>query len=101
LRQQLDDLDPDIKAKILTDEVQRVPKLLDVVHPLTYGELYDDFNPQWVLAYGSLPKIRIKGQCGLWAGLLNEMARRTKPEVVKAAATFYLKALRASTGRRG
>jgi len=96
LRQQIDDLDPDGKDKILIDEVQRVPKLLDIVHalmeqrpdlqfilcgssarklrhgasnllggralyrtmhPLTFDELSIDFNLQWVLSYGSLPKI--------------------------------------------
>ena len=96
LRQQIDDINPDVRTKILIDEVQRVPKLLDVVHalmeqrpelqfilcgssarklrhgasnllggralyrtmhPLTCDELADDFNLQWILAYGSLPKI--------------------------------------------
>ena len=96
LRQQLDDLAPGEYQKILIDEIQRVPKLLDIVHalmekrpelqfilcgssarklrhgasnllrgralyrtmhPLTLNELSDDFNLQWVLAYGSLPKI--------------------------------------------
>jgi len=96
LRQQLDDLAPGENQKILIDEIQRVPILLDIVHsimgqrpdfqfilcgssarklrhgasnllggralyrtmhPLTLNELSDDFNLQWVLAYGSLPKI--------------------------------------------
>ncbi|MGD8889050.1 MAG: AAA family ATPase, partial [Desulfobacterales bacterium] len=96
LRQQLDDLAPGENQKILIAEIQRVPKLLDIVHavmeqrpellfilcgssarklrrgasnllggralyramhPLTLNELADDFNLQWVLAYGSLPKI--------------------------------------------
>lgn len=96
LRHQIDDLNPDVGFSILIDEIQRVPKLLDVVHalmeqrpnlqfilcgssarkirhgaanllggralyrtmhPLTYDELLDDFNLQWILAYGSLPKI--------------------------------------------
>jgi len=96
LRQQIDDLDPGRKDKILIDEIQRVPKLLDIVHalmgqrpdlqfilcgssarklrhgasnllggralyrtmhPLTHDELSSDFNLQWVLSYGSLPKI--------------------------------------------
>ena len=96
LRQQIDDLDPGGGDKILIDEIQRVPKLLDIVHslmeqrpdlqfilcgssarklrhgasnllggralyrtmhPLTLDELSDDFNLQWVLSYGSLPKI--------------------------------------------
>ncbi len=96
LRQQLDDLTPGENQKILIDEIQRVPILLDIVHaimeqrpdlqfilcgssarklrhgasnllggraiyramhPLTLNELSDDFNLQWVLAYGSLPKI--------------------------------------------
>ena len=96
LRYQVDDMDKGVSAKILIDEIQRVPKLLDIVHalmelrpeinfilcgssarklrhgasnllggralyrtmhPLTFEELSDDFNLQWVLAYGSLPKI--------------------------------------------
>ncbi len=96
LRQQIDDLDSDGRDKILIDEIQRVPKLLDIVHalmeqrpdlqfilcgssarklrhgasnllggralyrtmhPLTLDELSSDFNLQWVLSYGSLPKI--------------------------------------------
>ena len=96
LRQQIGDLTPGTRARILIDEVQRVPKLLDIVHalmeqrpflqfilcgsaarklrhgasnllggralyrtmhPLTFDELSNDFNLQWVLAYGSLPKI--------------------------------------------
>jgi len=96
LRQQIDDLDPGGKDKILIDEIQRVPKLLDIVHalmgqrpdlqfilcgssarklrhgasnllggralyrtmhPLTLDELSSDFNLQWVLSYGSLPRI--------------------------------------------
>ena len=96
LRQQIDDLEPDGGDRILIDEIQRVPKLLDIVHslmeqrpdlqfilcgssarklrhgasnllggralyrtmhPLTLDELSSDFNLQWVLSYGSLPKI--------------------------------------------
>jgi uncharacterized protein len=96
LRQQLDDFAPGEIQKILIDEIQRVPKLLDIVHavmekrpelqfilcgssarklrhgasnllggralyrtmhPLTINELSDEFKLQWVLAYGSLPKI--------------------------------------------
>lgn len=96
LKQQIDNLQKGVKAKILIDEVQRVPKLLDIVHsiteqrpeiqfilcgssarklrhgasnllggralyrtmhPLTLEELADNFNLEWVLAYGSLPKI--------------------------------------------
>lgn len=96
LRQQIDDLEPGGRDKILIDEIQRVPKLLDIVHalmeqrpdlqfilcgssarklrhgasnllggralyrtmhPLTLDELSGDFNLQWVLSYGSLPKI--------------------------------------------
>lgn len=96
LKHQIDDLDHPDKGSILIDEIQRVPKLLDVVHglmvqrpdlqfilcgssarklrhgasnllggralyrtmhPLTHGELSSDFKLQWVLAYGSLPKI--------------------------------------------
>ncbi len=93
---QIDDLDPSGKNRILIDEVQRVPKLLDIVHaimeqkpnfqfilcgssarklrhgasnllggralyrtmhPLSYEELSSDFNLEFVLSYGSLPKI--------------------------------------------
>lgn len=96
LRQQIDDLDREGRKKILIDEIQRVPKLLDIVHalmeqrpdlqfilcgssarklrhgasnllggralyrtmhPLTLDELSVDFKLQWVLSYGSLPKI--------------------------------------------
>jgi len=96
LKQQIDDLEPGGRDKILIDEIQRVPKLLDIVHalmeqrpdlqfilcgssarklrhgasnllggralyrtmhPLTLDELSGDFNLQWVLSYGSLPKI--------------------------------------------
>lgn len=96
LRQQVDDLARGESKKILIDEIQRVPKLLDIVHalmeqrpelqfilcgssarklrhgasnllggralyrtmhPLTLNELSKDFNLQWVLSYGSLPKI--------------------------------------------
>ena len=35
LRQQIDDLRKGIQAKVLIDEIQRVPKLLDVVHAIT------------------------------------------------------------------
>ena len=34
LKQQIDDLDPDGRNIILIDEIQRVPKLLDIVHAL-------------------------------------------------------------------
>jgi len=96
LHQQADDLPSDVSVKILIDEVQRVPKLLDIVHslmeqkpnlqfilcgssarklrhgasnllggralyrtmhPLSHEELSEAFKLQWVLAYGSLPKI--------------------------------------------
>jgi predicted AAA+ superfamily ATPase len=96
LRQQIDDLPEEKNLTILIDEIQRVPKLLDVVHslmeqrphlqfilcgssarklrhgasnllggralyrtmhPLTLGELSDDFNLERILSYGSLPKI--------------------------------------------
>lgn len=96
LKQQIEDLPADSGKKILIDEIQRVPKLLDVVHslmeqrpdfqfmlcgssarklrhgasnllggravyrtmhPLTLNELSSEFNLQWVLSYGSLPKI--------------------------------------------
>ena len=94
LSQQIDEIKP--SATIFIDEVQRVPKILDVIHslmeqkpklrfilcgssarklrhgafnllggralyrtmhPLTMEELSKTFNLQWILGYGSLPKI--------------------------------------------
>ena len=94
LRQQVDEIKT--SSTIFIDEVQRVPKILDVIHflmeqkpklrfilcgssarklrhgasnllggralyrtmhPLTLEELASTFNLQWILGYGSLPKI--------------------------------------------
>jgi predicted AAA+ superfamily ATPase len=54
LRQQVDDLPPNTKAKILIDEVQRVPKLLDIVHTLM--EKRSDL--QFILCGSSARKLR-------------------------------------------
>ena len=94
LRQQVEELKE--SSTIFIDEVQRVPKILDVIHslmeqrpklkfilcgssarklrhgaanplggralyrtmhPLTFEELSETFNLQWILGYGSLPKV--------------------------------------------
>ncbi|MCP4669371.1 MAG: ATP-binding protein [Deltaproteobacteria bacterium] len=34
LRQQIDDINPGIEASVLIDEIQRVPRLLDIIHSL-------------------------------------------------------------------
>ena len=54
LRQQIDDLNPDVKTKILIDEVQRVPKLLDIVHAL----MEQRPNLQFILCGSSARKLR-------------------------------------------
>ena len=54
LRQQVDDLPHNIKTKILIDEVQRVPKLLDIVHGLM--EKRPDI--QFILCGSSARKLR-------------------------------------------
>ncbi len=54
LRQQIDDLNPDVKTKILIDEVQRVPKLLDIVHAL----MEQRPNFQFILCGSSARKLR-------------------------------------------
>jgi predicted AAA+ superfamily ATPase len=121
LRQQVDDLARGQKLKILIDEIQRVPKLLDIVHalmekrpeiqfilcgssarklrhgasnllggralyrtmhPLTYNELSDDFNLQWVLAYGSLPKIY---------STLKQKKKEEAQDLLRAYAITYLR----------
>ena len=121
LRQQIDDLRKGIQAKVLIDEIQRVPKLLDVVHaiteqrpeiqfilcgssarklrhgasnllggralyrtmhPLTLEELSDDFNMEWVLTYGSLPKIY---------GLLKENSFNEARDFLRAYTITYLR----------
>ena len=121
LRQQIDDITPGTSTKILIDEVQRVPKLLDIVHalmeqrpdlqfilcgssarklrhgasnllggralyrtmhPLTLDELSNDFNLQWVLAYGSLPKI--------YTTLKQKKANEAR-DFLRAYATTYLR----------
>jgi len=121
LRHQVDDLSPHTKPIILIDEVQRVPKLLDVVHaliekrpdfqfilcgssarklrhgasnllggralyrtmhPLTLDELAGDFNLQWVLAFGSLPKIY---------STLTENDERQAQDLLRAYVITYLR----------
>ena len=54
LRQQVDDLPPNTKAKILIDEVQRVPKLLDIVHTL----MEKRSGLQFILCGSSARKLR-------------------------------------------
>jgi predicted AAA+ superfamily ATPase len=54
LRQQIDDLSPNFKAKILIDEIQRVPKLLDIVHAL----MEQRPNLQFILCGSSARKLR-------------------------------------------
>jgi len=121
LSQQVDDMEPGSKARILIDEIQRVPKLLDIVHalmerrpdlqfilcgssarkirhgaanllggralyrtmhPLTLNELAGDFNLQWVLSYGSLPKIYTA---------LKEKKTREAQDLLRAYAITYLR----------
>jgi len=121
LRQQIDDLKHDVRTKILIDEIQRVPKLLDIVHaimekrpnlqfilcgssarklshgasnllggralyrsmhPLTCDELLDDYNLQWILAYGSLPKIY---------STLKEKKTKEAQDLLRAYAITYLR----------
>lgn len=54
LRMQLDDFDPDARMKILIDEVQRVPKLLDIVHSIMEKRP----NFQFILCGSSARKLR-------------------------------------------
>ncbi|MCJ7581285.1 MAG: AAA family ATPase [Candidatus Aminicenantes bacterium] len=54
LRGQIDDLDPKEKNKILVDEVQRVPKLLDIIHSL----MEQNPNIQFILCGSSARKLR-------------------------------------------
>ena len=121
LRQQIDDLGPDGGDKILIDEIQRVPKLLDIVHalmeqrpdlqfilcgssarklrhgasnllggralyrtmhPLTLDELSGDFKLEWVLSYGSLPKIY---------NTLKQKKAREVQDLLRAYAITYLR----------
>jgi uncharacterized protein len=121
MRQQIDDIEPGTSARILIDEIQRVPILLDVVHalmeqrprlqfilcgssarklrhgaanllggralyrtmhPLNLDELSHDFNLQWVLSYGSLPKIYTA---------LKEKRTREAQDLLRAYAITYLR----------
>ena len=121
LRQQIDDLAPGGGDKILIDEIQRVPKLLDIVHalmeqrpdfqfilcgssarklrhgasnllggralyrtmhPLTLDELSNDFNLQWVLSYGSLPRI--------YSTLMQNKTKQAR-DLLRAYAITYLR----------
>ncbi|MDY6990224.1 MAG: AAA family ATPase [Thermodesulfobacteriota bacterium] len=54
LRQQVDDLTSDVRAKIVIDEVQRVPRLLDVVHAL----MEQRPHLQFILCGSSARKLR-------------------------------------------
>jgi len=63
LKQQIDDLDPDGRNKILIDEIQRVPKLLDIVHALM--EQRPDL--QFILCGSSARKLR-RGASNLLGG---------------------------------
>lgn len=54
LRQEIDELNPDVKIKILIDEVQRVPKLLDIVHAV----MEQRPNLQFILCGSSARKLR-------------------------------------------
>lgn len=54
LRMQIDEFDPDTRVKILIDEVQRVPKLLDVVHSI----MEQRPNFQFILCGSSARKLR-------------------------------------------
>ena len=121
LRQQVDDFAHGKNKTILIDEIQRVPKLLDIVHalmeqrpelqfilcgssarklrhgasnllggralyrtmhPLTLDELADDFNLQWILSYGSLPKIYTT---------LVQKKTKTAQDLLRAYAITYLR----------
>ncbi|MBC2694477.1 MAG: AAA family ATPase [Desulfobacteraceae bacterium] len=54
MRHQIDDLEPDGGDRILIDEIQRVPKLLDIVHSLM--ERRPDL--QFILCGSSARKLR-------------------------------------------
>ena len=54
LRQQIDDFSPNLRAKILIDEIQRVPKLLDIVHAL----MEQRPHLQFILCGSSARKLR-------------------------------------------
>jgi len=119
LRQQVEELKE--SSTIFIDEVQRVPKILDVIHslmeqkpkltfilcgssarklwrgaanllggralyrtmhPLTFEELSETFNLQWILAYGSLPKIYTT---------LNQRKPAEAEDLLRAYVITYLK----------
>lgn len=121
LRRQIEDLEKGEPKKILIDEIQRVPKLLDVVHalmekrselqfimcgssarklrhgasnllggralyrvmhPLTCGELGDQFRLESVLEYGSLPNV--------YSMLLKKKENNAR-DLLRAYAVTYLK----------
>ena len=54
LRQQVDDLEPASRTSILIDEIQRVPKLLDIVHTLLEGKT----DLRFILCGSSARKLR-------------------------------------------
>jgi len=119
LSQQIEELKE--SSTIFLDEVQRVPKLLDVIHslmekkpklkfilcgssarklrhgaanllggralyrtmhPLTFQELSETFHLQWILAYGSLPKIYTT---------LNQKHTEEAADLLRAYVITYLK----------
>lgn len=119
LRQQVDEIKT--SSTIFIDEVQRVPKILDVIHslmeqkpklrfilcgssarklrhgasnllggralyrtmhPLTLEELASTFNLQWILGYGSLPKIY---------STLKQKKTKEAQDLLRAYVTTYLR----------
>ncbi len=119
LRQQVAELKS--ASTIFIDEVQRVPKILDIIHslmeqkpklkfilcgssarklrhgaanllggralyrtmhPLTYEELSTTFNLQWVLSYGSLPKV---------CSTLNQRNAEEAEDLLRAYVITYLR----------
>ncbi|MDH5699457.1 MAG: AAA family ATPase [Nitrospirota bacterium] len=119
LSQQVEELQG--SATIFIDEVQRVPKILDVIHslmeqrptlkfilcgssarklrhgaanllggraiyrtmhPLTFEELSETFNLQWILGYGSLPHVYTT---------LNQKKPEEAEDLLRAYVITYLK----------
>ena len=119
LRQQVDEIKT--SSTIFIDEVQRVPKILDVIHslmeqkpklrfilcgssarklrhgasnllggralyrtmhPLALEELASTFNLQWILGYGSLPKIY---------STLKQKKTKEAQDLLRAYVTTYLR----------
>jgi len=119
LKQQIEELKN--PSTIFIDEVQRVPKILDVIHslmeqkpelkfilcgssarklrhgaanllggralyrtmhPLTFEELSETFNLEWILGYGSLPKIY---------STLNQKKPKEAEDLLRAYVITYLK----------